>query len=240
MWDGNYAKGANFSSSVSELYAGLRFRFFQRFLHGRILEIGAGLGGFSTMAGATDVLDVSAVALENIRRLSPQASTHQFERLPLPFADGTFDAVVLNDVWHHIKESQDLAAYARELHRILKPSGVVVISDRRPTALNKVLLALNDVARSAMLKLRPQTQTLGAEIELATTADDFAHLTTLFHVEDHRKWRSLIAFTYTALLFAASTITNRPLGKGAVRPIAWLEETGVGPHLDFMQVLRKR
>ena len=42
----------------------------------------------------------------------------------LPFADGSFDRVFSNGVLHH---TPDMSAALREIHRVLKPSGRVVI-----------------------------------------------------------------------------------------------------------------
>jgi ubiquinone/menaquinone biosynthesis C-methylase UbiE len=47
----------------------------------------------------------------------------------LPIEDATVDAAFANLVWHHLP---DLAAAAREVLRILKPGGAVVISDLLP------------------------------------------------------------------------------------------------------------
>lgn len=45
---------------------------------------------------------------------------HDLDQLPLPFADGTFEYILAQDVLEHLA---DPVATLRELHRILKPGG---------------------------------------------------------------------------------------------------------------------
>jgi len=49
---------------------------------------------------------------------------HAAERLP--YADGSLDALVLKDTWHHIP---DITAFVDEAHRALRPGGVVAVFD---------------------------------------------------------------------------------------------------------------
>jgi len=48
---------------------------------------------------------------------------HDIEDLPLPFGDGEFDEILCNDVFEHINYIPVLA----DLHRILKPGGILTI-----------------------------------------------------------------------------------------------------------------
>jgi SAM-dependent methyltransferase len=49
----------------------------------------------------------------------------------LPFADASFDVVTAMCVVHHVPVSQ-WKRFAEELHRVLKPGGVVVIFEHNP------------------------------------------------------------------------------------------------------------
>ena len=56
----------------------------------------------------------------------PEASPDLIAALPhLPFSDGQFDIVICTEVLEYIKHTQD-AIY--EMHRILKPKGIAIIS----------------------------------------------------------------------------------------------------------------
>jgi len=77
-----------------------------------------------------DVVHVIPYWVE-LRRLSarplPFHGVHlrQADAAQLPYPDGTFDLVVSSAVWEHIS---DVAAATREVNRVLKPSGIAVIS----------------------------------------------------------------------------------------------------------------
>jgi len=49
--------------------------------------------------------------------------THDIEKIPFPFKDGEFDEILCRDVLEHVEYIPTL----RELHRILKPGGVLRI-----------------------------------------------------------------------------------------------------------------
>lgn len=92
----------------------------------RILDIGCGIGAYvrrirriSSRVYGVDV-DEQRVrrGSTDLPNLLPAAGEH------LPFADGTFDAVLLNEVIEHVKDD---AATLREACRVTKAGGNVVI-----------------------------------------------------------------------------------------------------------------
>jgi SAM-dependent methyltransferase len=93
----------------------------------RVLDIGCGLGAYvANFRRFTDEaygMDVDAPRLREGRRrgidkLVLAAAEH------LPFADGTFDVIVLNEVIEHVDDDR---ATLREACRVLRPEGRVVI-----------------------------------------------------------------------------------------------------------------
>ncbi len=54
--------------------------------------------------------------------------------MKMPFADGTFDAVVSSLCLHNLYKKEDRALALREIARVLKPGGRVLIQDFRHTA----------------------------------------------------------------------------------------------------------
>jgi demethylmenaquinone methyltransferase/2-methoxy-6-polyprenyl-1,4-benzoquinol methylase len=79
---------------------------------------------FAASAGRVVVCDASPRMLEQARKKGLE--TVQAELEALPFADATFDRILLVDAFHHVKD-QRIAL--RELLRVLKPSGRLVIEE---------------------------------------------------------------------------------------------------------------
>lgn len=100
----------------------------------RLADLGCGAGyltSFLVARGARVIaVDHSAAMLAQARRRVPQgAEFRQGEFDQLPLADGEVDGAFANLVWHHLAD-QDRAA--RELLRVVRPGGSVVITDLLP------------------------------------------------------------------------------------------------------------
>ena len=67
-------------------------------------------------------LDVDAAALEKARQLGIEPVQANVEE-PLPFDDASFDAVVAGELLEHLQFPDALVA---EIHRVLRPGGVLV------------------------------------------------------------------------------------------------------------------
>ncbi|MEA2273486.1 MAG: hypothetical protein QOI98_2194, partial [Solirubrobacteraceae bacterium] len=105
----------------------------------RVLEIGPGTGyytvelaGWLAPGGQLDIFDLQQEMLdhtmERVRRgaqPTPVVPT-QGDATALPYADGTFDAVVLTTV---LGEIPDQDAALREVRRVLKPTGRLVVGE---------------------------------------------------------------------------------------------------------------
>lgn len=95
----------------------------------RLLEIGCSTGyltgRFAARARRTFGLDVNPEALASARRRHPDVPLVCSEVEHLPFADASFDAVVMLEVIEHA--GSDVAALA-EIRRVLKVGGTLVLS----------------------------------------------------------------------------------------------------------------
>jgi len=95
----------------------------------RVLDVGTGSGdaaGQAVERGAEATgVDVAVAMVDIAARRNPQAIFIQGTATELPFADGSFDAVVGNNVIQHVGEP-DRAA--RELGRVLVPGGRIALS----------------------------------------------------------------------------------------------------------------
>ena len=73
-------------------------------------------------------VDVSPRMIEVARREVPEASFHVAAAERLPFADATFDAVIMRMVVHHLERTRAFP----ELRRVLRPSGRLAITTTDP------------------------------------------------------------------------------------------------------------
>ena len=103
----------------------------------RVLDYGCGPGSYTIAAakivGATGQVyaaDINPVALEAVRRRAAKAGLGGIETIltecGLPLSDGVVDVVLLYDTLHDVSGPAELLS---ELHRVLKPGGVLSFSD---------------------------------------------------------------------------------------------------------------
>ncbi len=96
----------------------------------RILDLGCShgdnLGRLAGDQGRRSVVgvDLSAPRLAEARRRTPAASVAAARGEQLPFADGSFDLVYVSHVLHH---ADDHVAVLRELRRVLRPGGALLV-----------------------------------------------------------------------------------------------------------------
>ena len=95
---------------------------------GILLDAGGGTGRVAEAlrphVGSVIVADVSWGMLSQARQKDLAAASAESERLP--FADGTFDRVLMVDALHHVVHQGETV---RELFRVLKPGGRLVIEE---------------------------------------------------------------------------------------------------------------
>src|SRR5512132_1591242 len=116
-----YARRVSTMAGIADFLGDLRGR--------EVLELGCGMGEITTLlarSGArVTAIDLSPASIEVARR---RAELHGVDEAidfvvaageALPFGDERFDAVVGRAILHHL----DVTRAARELHRVLRPSG---------------------------------------------------------------------------------------------------------------------
>ncbi|MBM4791009.1 class I SAM-dependent methyltransferase [Streptomyces sioyaensis] len=92
--------------------------------YGRLTAELAGLG-----YGAVRGVDVSAALIARGRREHPELDLLRWAGFPLPFEDGAFDAALLFAVLTCVPGDADQTAIAGELGRLVRPGGVLYLSD---------------------------------------------------------------------------------------------------------------
>ncbi len=118
----------------------------------RILDLGCGtgivarvlrerLGGGARLVG----LDLSGAMIAKARSIAPDIEWHQGDATALPFADGSFDVVLSQQM---LQFCPDRRAAAREIRRVLAPGGRLVASTWRPREHQPLFHALGQVAES--------------------------------------------------------------------------------------------
>jgi ubiquinone/menaquinone biosynthesis C-methylase UbiE len=110
-------------------------------VRGRLLDVGGGTGRVAT--AIHDLVDEITLADESFGMLAN--SPRDFLRSvcggseTLPFADDSFERVIMVDALHHVA---DHARSAREMFRVLKPGGVLVIEEPDIRTFGVKLIAL--------------------------------------------------------------------------------------------------
>lgn len=133
----------------------------------RLLEIGLGQGAESEQLirrGAIwSGLDVTDEAVARVRaRLTlhelPYTDLHVGSATAIPAEDGQFDVVFSHGVLHHVP---DIQAAQRELHRVLRPEGRLVVMLYARRSLN-YQVAIRLVRRASLLAAWPARRHIGA------------------------------------------------------------------------------
>ncbi len=75
-------------------------------------------------------VDISADAIEHAKRLNlPNCNFQSYDGVTLPFPDNSFDAVMMIEVIEHVVDKERLF---REIHRVLKPAGKLLVTTPNP------------------------------------------------------------------------------------------------------------
>jgi len=128
---------------------------------GRLLDVGGGTGRVSSairdLVDEVVIADVSFGMLDKADRSSLKPVCGGSESLP--FADDTFERIIMVDALHHVIHHADSA---REMFRVLKPGGVLVIEEPDIRTFSVKLIALAE----KLLLMRSHFLTLDQIMEL--------------------------------------------------------------------------
>ena len=126
-----YAEGRAPSRAVLELWTAVFARYIPTRGNPVVVDVGSGVGTWSElMAVAFEATVWGVEPSERMRAVARREHPHprvryvagSAERIPVP--DGSVDAALLSYVIHHVGDRE---ACARELARVLRPGGVVIV-----------------------------------------------------------------------------------------------------------------
>jgi ubiquinone/menaquinone biosynthesis C-methylase UbiE len=126
-----------FASHITEHYLSRRARYLLELMpRGDALDVGAGTGMLAERlsTGGLNVvaLDPFPQMLEQLRQRRPEISTVVGEGEAIPFADASFDLVYSVAVLHHIATPERVRRTLREMVRVTRPGGKIVVWDHNP------------------------------------------------------------------------------------------------------------
>jgi SAM-dependent methyltransferase len=158
----------------------------------QVLEIGLGEGSDSERLIRNGAhwsgVDLTTESVERVKtrlilRELPYQALRQGSVLDLPFDDDTFDMIFSHGVLHHVPEIKQAQ---KEIHRVLRPSGELVIMLYARWSLNYLvsiglirraaLLAAYPLAKAKILKFIPAQSMLAAHLDNATNMGLFRYL----------------------------------------------------------------
>ena len=98
----------------------------------KILDLGCGNGRLVEIFGSKPIeytgIDNSEKLIEIARQKYPGHDFRIFDGLKIPFPDNYFDAIFCIAVLHHIPDDQLRQEFLKEVKRVLKPSGKMILS----------------------------------------------------------------------------------------------------------------
>jgi ubiquinone/menaquinone biosynthesis C-methylase UbiE len=136
--------GPRFEAGESRLRKALAL-FEQEPRRGQLLDVAAGSGiaasALADQGWKVSAVDISDELVEQIRSRVPiEALTHDLAAGPLPFDDGSFDAVFAGEILEHLV---DTGGFLAELCRVMRPGGIAVLTTPNLASLeNRMRLAV--------------------------------------------------------------------------------------------------
>lgn len=108
-------------------------------------------------------IDISPAVVDLVRRRHPKLQAEVADVRELPFADGSFAAVVSNSTLDHFDRPEDIEAALSELHRVLAPGGRLLITFDNPG--NPIVGLRNALPRKVLAASRMVPYAVGETLD---------------------------------------------------------------------------
>jgi SAM-dependent methyltransferase len=128
------------------------------------LDVGCGVGETDAMlvdrVGELHGVDVAADAVARAAERNPEVRCQPYDGIRLPFEDEHFDVAFAICVVHHV-EPKDRRVFFSELHRVVRPGGVVAIFEHNPyNPLTRIAVSRCEFDEDAVLLTRRTSEHL--------------------------------------------------------------------------------
>jgi SAM-dependent methyltransferase len=124
-----YAPRDTFLDQLYHFKLNVLRRWFKRFFHGRVLDVGCGLSLFTQIPERWDFRilagDLVPGQIKERRREGPGLDWAVFDAGILPVRSGAFDGLFAGEILEHLPDPE---AGLREWNRALKPGGILIIT----------------------------------------------------------------------------------------------------------------
>jgi ubiquinone/menaquinone biosynthesis C-methylase UbiE len=131
-----------------------------------VLDFGCGPGGYIVSlaelvgpSGKIHALDINPLAIQEVKKTVARKGIKNIETIESDCGTGlpnsSVDIVLLYDVFHHITGPDELL---RELHRVLKPGGILSFSDHHMKE-NEILMGLTGSGMFKFIRKGKKTYT---------------------------------------------------------------------------------
>ncbi|MBT8403459.1 MAG: class I SAM-dependent methyltransferase [Gemmatimonadetes bacterium] len=108
-------------------------------------------------------IDISPAVVEVVRQRHPHLQAEVADVRELPFADGSFSAVVSNSTLDHFDRTDDIERALGELHRVLAPGGRLLVTFDNPG--NPIVGLRNTLPRKVLAASRMVPYAVGATLD---------------------------------------------------------------------------
>lgn len=215
FWDSNFQAKVGANEIFFRWYDSLRISLFNVPKEHPSLEIGCGSGYFASGVGIDVAVDTSFFALDELRK---EYGCHVVvaDASNLPFKDGTFKRVYVNDVLHHLKAEGVLGESCDEINRILDRKGMFLISDRIPSLYNTIILFISCFGRRifSLLPQRKKIRFSGSMVEPPMSEHDYEVICKDMEVVVRKRWKNCFVFWFYVLQQVINVTMPEAVGRG--------------------------
>jgi SAM-dependent methyltransferase len=176
----------------------------------RVLDVGCGVGVTDRFLdgrfGELHGIDLAADAIQQARDANPSVDYRHYEGGHMPFEDDAVDVAFTICVLHHVPPAE-WTAFAREMRRVVRPGGLVVVFEHNPlNPLTRVSVSRCPFDEDVTLLRAGVTERLLQEVGLRPAERRFFFFLPLRNIAESRIERALQRVPFGAQYYVAATV----------------------------------